>query len=58
MVCALLIGREGSSGFPGKNVYPVLGHPLVAYPLMAARAALNADYRPLTIDVFSPRMGL
>ena len=29
MICALLLGREGSSGFPGKNVYPVLGRPLV-----------------------------
>jgi CMP-N-acetylneuraminic acid synthetase len=38
---ALLIGREQSTGFPGKNVYPVLGRPLVAYPLMAAR---DSDY--------------
>jgi len=36
-VCALLMGRAGSSGFPGKNLHPVLGRPLVAYPLMAAR---------------------
>jgi len=31
-----MIGRAGSTGFPGKNVYPVLGRPLCAYPLMAA----------------------
>lgn len=30
------MGREGSSGFPGKNVYPVLGRPLMEYPLIAA----------------------
>ena len=36
-VAALLIGREGSTGFPGKNTYPVLGRPLAAYPLFAAR---------------------
>lgn len=36
MICALLIGREGSSGFPGKNVYPVLGRPLAAYPMKVA----------------------
>jgi len=54
MVCALLIGREGSSGFPGKNVYPVLGRPLVAYPLMAARAAKSVDCLYLSTD--SPRL--
>ena len=35
-VYALLIGREGSVGFPDKNVYPILGRPLMAYPLLAA----------------------
>lgn len=39
MNAALVIGREGSQGFPGKNLYPVLGRPLAAYPLMAARQA-------------------
>jgi hypothetical protein len=38
MIAALLLGREGSVGFPGKNMYPILGRPLLAYPLMAARA--------------------
>lgn len=41
MIYALLLGREGSSGFPGKNVYPVLGRPLMVYPLLAA---LNSKY--------------
>jgi molybdopterin-guanine dinucleotide biosynthesis protein A len=36
MVSALLIGRKGSIGFPGKNVYPVLGKPLAQYPMEAA----------------------
>lgn len=39
LIVALLIGREGSQGFPGKNVYPILGKPLMEYPL---RAAINA----------------
>jgi len=43
MICALLLGREGSTGFPKKNVYPVLGRPLVSYPLMAARSAPSVD---------------
>ena len=40
-VYALLIGREGSAGFPNKNIYPVLGRPLMVYPLLAA---LNSRY--------------
>lgn len=36
MITALLIGREGSVGFPGKNLYLVLGRPLMEYPLQAA----------------------
>ncbi|NVJ91159.1 MAG: cytidylyltransferase [Methylocystaceae bacterium] len=43
MIVAILIGREGSTGFPGKNLYPVLGRPLVAYPLLAAQAAPSID---------------
>ena len=43
MIAALLLGREGSAGFPGKNVFPVLGRPLMAYPLLAARHAKLVD---------------
>ena len=42
-VCALLLGREGSSGFPGKNLTPVLGRPLMVYPLRAALGAKTVD---------------
>ena len=38
-VCALMLGREGSTGFPGKNLYPVLGRPLMAYPLLAVKGS-------------------
>ncbi len=41
MVIALLLGRKGSSGFPGKNLYPVLGRPLAYYPM---KAALNSEF--------------
>lgn len=54
MICALLLGREGSSGFPGKNTHPVLGRPLVAYPLMAARDAQTMDRVYISTD--SPRL--
>jgi len=43
MIAALLIGREGSVGFPGKNVYNILGRPLMQYPLMAALNARHVD---------------
>ena len=39
MICALMIGRAGSTGFPGKNIYPVLGRPLCEYPLLAAKSS-------------------
>lgn len=54
MICALLLGREGSEGFPGKNLYPVLGRPLVAYPLMAARQAGSVDRIYVSTD--SPKI--
>jgi hypothetical protein len=38
MIVAILIGREGSTGFPGKNVTPVLGKPMVVWPLVSASA--------------------
>ena len=43
MIIALLIGREGSVGFPGKNIYPVLGRALMEYPLLAACNAKSVD---------------
>ena len=36
MIAALILGRKGSVGFPGKNLYPVLGRPLAFYPMFAA----------------------
>ncbi len=33
----LLIGRASSVGFNNKNLYPILGRPLMAYPIMAAK---------------------
>ena len=42
-VAALLLGRKGSTGMPGKNTRLVLGRPMVAYPLMAARESEHVD---------------
>ncbi len=43
MIVAILIGREGSTGFPGKNVMPVLGRPLMAWPLAAAKEVAEIE---------------
>lgn len=43
MIAALLLGRKGSVGFPGKNLYQILGRPLMAYPLLAAVSAKKVD---------------
>jgi hypothetical protein len=39
VVVVLMLGREGSVGFPGKNTTTVLGRPLMTYPLLAAGGA-------------------
>src|SRR6266540_6473611 len=49
-IAALLLGRKGSTGFPGKNLYRVLGRPLVAYPLIAARASKLVDKSYVSTD--------
>lgn len=43
MIAALLIGREGSRGFPGKNTVKILGRPLMEYPLLAAQGSKYVD---------------
>ena len=54
MIPALLIGREGSLGFPGKNIYPVLGRALMVYPLLAAKNARTVDKVYISTD--SPKI--
>ena len=43
MITAIMIGRKGSRGFPGKNTYKVLGRPLCEYPLIAAKRSKFID---------------
>ena len=45
-----MIGRAGSTGFPGKNVYPILGRPLASYPMMAARGSRNVNKLYVSTD--------
>ena len=50
MIVALLLGRKGSVGFPGKNLFPVLGKPLAYYPMAAAMKAKGVDKVYLSTD--------
>lgn len=43
MIVAIMIGRRGSSGFPGKNTTDVAGHPMAWWPLEAARRTPEID---------------
>lgn len=43
MIAALILGRGGSVGFPGKNTFPVLGRPLMEYALLAAQNTPEID---------------
>lgn len=35
-ICSLLLAK-GNSSFINKNIYPTLGRPLMAYPMLAAK---------------------
>ena len=50
MIVAILIGRDGSTGLPGKNVSPVLGKPMLVWPLIAARAVNEIDRTYVSTD--------
>ena len=50
MILALLIGRGGSVGLPNKNILPILGRPMMAYPLLAAKSSKNVNEIYLSTD--------
>jgi hypothetical protein len=50
MIVAILIGRDGSTGFPGKNVTSVLGKPMLAWPLLAAGAVGEIERTYVSTD--------
>jgi len=43
MICALMIGRSASVGFPNKNIKKVLGRRLCEYPLIACKNSKYVD---------------
>ncbi|MFH1094173.1 MAG: cytidylyltransferase [Candidatus Omnitrophota bacterium] len=50
MITALLIGRKGSVGFPGKNTYLIFGKPLGQYSMEAALKARLVDKVVISTD--------
>lgn len=50
MIVALLLGRKGSIGFPGKNTYPVQGKPLAWYPMNVAKNTPEIEKVYLSTD--------
>jgi len=50
MICALMIGRAGSKGFPNKNIADVLGKKLCEYPILAAKNSKNIDQIYISTD--------
>jgi len=50
MIPALLLGRKGSVGFPGKNMMDVLGWPLAWYAMSAGLEAKLVDKLYLSTD--------
>jgi N-acylneuraminate cytidylyltransferase len=47
---ALLCGRGGSVSVREKNLYPVLGRPMMMYPLLAAKSARHVDAVYISTD--------
>jgi CMP-N-acetylneuraminic acid synthetase len=50
MICSLILGRKGSLGFPGKNLYDIKGHPLAWYPMQAALDTIEIDKNFISTD--------
>ncbi|MFC1652382.1 cytidylyltransferase domain-containing protein [Planctomycetota bacterium] len=50
MIPALLIGRKGSVGFPGKNTTRLLGRKLAEYPIIHAKEAKCVDRIYMSTD--------
>ena len=50
MNIAIVMGKSKSVGFPGKNLYPVLGKPMMLYPLAAALGSKHINDVFVTTD--------
>src|SRR3989442_10403907 len=54
MVIAIVAGQQEDKKFPGRNTFPLLGRPMMVYPLLAALHAKQVDQVFLPTD--SPTM--
>lgn len=50
MIFALMLGRDGSTGLPGKNTMDILGKPLMVYPILAAKGVADIDSMYISTD--------
>ena len=50
MIAAIMIGRKGSSGYPGKNTTSIAGRPMAWWPLEAARLTPEIDVTYVSTD--------
>jgi len=50
MICSLILGRKGSVGFPGKNLYDINGQPLAWYPMQTALNTHEIDCNFISTD--------
>lgn len=50
MVIAIIAGQQEDKRFPGRNTFPLLGRPMMAYPILAALHAEEVDRVFLTTD--------
>lgn len=50
MAEAIIIGRGGSTGLPGKNIMKILGRPLMHYPILAALNSKEINSIHLSTD--------
>src|SRR2546427_921003 len=54
MIAALVCGRAENQPFPGRNTFPLLGRPLMVYPLLAA--AHSAEVESVFLSTDDPGM--
>jgi D-3-phosphoglycerate dehydrogenase len=50
MIIALIAGQGEDKKFPGRNTFPLLGRPMMVYPILAAQHAEEVDRVFLTTD--------
>ena len=49
-ILAIIPARGGSKGLPGKNIYPLLGKPLIAYSIQQAYATPEVERVAVSTD--------